>query len=117
MKVAALAHRMPALLAAPPAADGRLCLTNARLLDGAHAAVLIEEGRIACVGDGTPEGAHIVDLEGKTLLPGLIDAHIHLYARTPEPAQGAEPSDASTHEVSQGAGADGSRSTGCRHPC
>ena len=32
-------------------------------------------------------------------------------------AQGAEPSDASTHEVSQGAGADGSRSTGCRHPC
>jgi imidazolonepropionase-like amidohydrolase len=87
VKVAALAHRMPALLAAPPAASGRLRLTNARLLDGTHADVLIEDGRIAPVGDG----ANVIDLDGRTLLPGLIDAHIHLYARTPEPAQGAEP--------------------------
>ena len=88
MKVAALAHRMPALLAVPPSASGRTCLTNARLLDGTTTAVLIEDGRIA---DGSPDGAYVIDLERRTLLPGLVDAHIHLYARTPEPAQGAEP--------------------------
>jgi imidazolonepropionase-like amidohydrolase len=92
--------RIPALLAAPPAASGRLYLTNARLFDGTGAptrdaaAVLVEDGTIARVGDAsdaTPDGATVVDLEGRTLLPGLIDAHVHVSGRVPEPAQGAEP--------------------------
>ena len=92
--------RIPALLAAPPATAGRLYLAHARLFDGTGApprdaaAVLVEDGRIARVGsasDAAPEGARVLDLEGKTLLPGLIDAHVHVSGRPPAPAQGAEP--------------------------
>jgi imidazolonepropionase-like amidohydrolase len=92
--------RLPCLLAAPPVERGRLRLTNARLLDGTGAplregaAVLVEEGRIAQVGeatDGAPEDAVSLDLEGRTLMPGLIDAHAHAKGRVPEPAEGDEP--------------------------
>lgn len=42
--------------------------------------VLVEEGRIKEVGDGTirATNATSIDLRGRTLMPGLIDAHIHL---------------------------------------
>jgi imidazolonepropionase-like amidohydrolase len=62
-----------------------MLLWNARLIDGAgsapseRAAVRVEAGRIVAVQDGTgdpPEGA--IDLGGRTLLPGLIDAHAHV---------------------------------------
>ena len=33
----------------------------------------------------------MIDLGGRTLLPGLIDAHAHVYPHVPEPAPGAEP--------------------------
>ena len=41
----------------------------------------------------TPNGAIKIDLGGRTLLPGLIDAHAHVSGsgRRPEPARGAEP--------------------------
>ena len=64
-------------------------LWNARLIDGTgagpleHAIVRIEAGRISEVGraDGTaPPGA--IDLGGRTLLPGLIDAHAHVSSDT-----------------------------------
>lgn len=43
-------------------------------------AVLVEGGRIADVlpADGIPAGASVKRLEGCTLLPGLIDCHVHL---------------------------------------
>ena len=43
--------------------------------------VLIEGERIAAVGRTVehPAGARIVNLAGATLLPGLIDAHVHLF--------------------------------------
>jgi imidazolonepropionase-like amidohydrolase len=51
-----------------------------RLLDGGT--VLVEEGTIAAVGgDQIPGDAEIVDGTGCTLLPGLIDSHIHIVAR------------------------------------
>lgn len=65
-----------------------ILLTNGRLFDG-HAEsladgldVLIEGRRIAAVGPGlrSPEGARRIDLGGRTLMPGLIDAHFHAYA-------------------------------------
>jgi len=43
--------------------------------------ILIEDGRVASVGkagDAVPTGAERVDLPGVTLLPGLIDMHVHL---------------------------------------
>jgi imidazolonepropionase-like amidohydrolase len=92
--------RLPCLLAAPPAAEGRLWLTNAGLFDGADAAVrggasvLVEDGTIASVGDTgdrPPDGARHIDLGRRTLMPGLIDVHAHVYAHLPEAARGAEP--------------------------
>ncbi len=43
--------------------------------------VVITDGRISAVGrqgDTVPQGARRLDLAGKTLLPGLIDMHVHL---------------------------------------
>ena len=77
-----------------------LCLTNARLFDGTgapvreRAAVLVENGVIARVGDSgdaAPDGVPVLDLAGRTLMPGLIDAHAHVYPHVPAPAPGAEP--------------------------
>jgi len=60
--------------------------TNARLIDGTGvdplfpASVVVQGGRIAQVSADLVEGAggEIIDLEGRTLLPGLIDSHLHL---------------------------------------
>jgi len=47
-----------------------------------HSAVVITGNRIVAVGPQDqvkiPDGAVILDTRGKTVLPGLIDAHIHL---------------------------------------
>lgn len=93
-------RRLASLLAGPAPRAGRLWLTNARVFDATGAAacsgagVLIEDGVITRVGsavDGVPGGADVIDLAGRTLMPGLIDAHAHLLAEVPAPAQGAEP--------------------------
>ncbi|MGB8939916.1 MAG: amidohydrolase family protein, partial [Streptomyces sp.] len=56
-------------------------ITNARVFDGEKAVgvqtVVIDGGRIARVGGEAPRGSEIVDGSGATLLPGLIDAHVH----------------------------------------
>ena len=62
-----------------------MILTGALLIDGTGAepsrgrAVVVEDGRIANVVDDArlPRGAR-VDLSGSTLLPGLINCHVHL---------------------------------------
>jgi imidazolonepropionase-like amidohydrolase len=64
---------------------GPLVLVGATLIDGAGAepvrgrAVVVEEGRIVAVVDQAqaPRGDR-VDLAGHTLLPGLINCHVHL---------------------------------------
>jgi imidazolonepropionase-like amidohydrolase len=58
--------------------------------------VLVEGGRIARLAEASeapPEGARAIDLGGRTLLPGLIDAHAHVGVSfdKPVPAHGAEP--------------------------
>jgi len=73
------------LLAAQP--QSTIVLRAARLLDvetgniTAPAEVLIQGDRIAAVGPSLthPSGAQIIDLGDTTLLPGLIDAHVHLF--------------------------------------
>src|SRR5688500_10921952 len=92
--------RLPSLLAAPPAAEGRLWLTNARVFTGTdagvreEAGVLVEDGRVDRVGaasDAVPEGARVIDVDGRVLMPGLIDAHVHVKSDASAPAPGAEP--------------------------
>jgi imidazolonepropionase-like amidohydrolase len=43
--------------------------------------VLVEAGRISAVGSTVkhPPGAQVIDLADTTLMPGLIDAHVHLF--------------------------------------
>jgi imidazolonepropionase-like amidohydrolase len=65
------------------AAPTRLLFKNGRVFDGAKvqvADVLVEGGTIRKVGPGlSAAGAKVIDAQGKTLLPGLIDAHTHAY--------------------------------------
>ncbi|MET9591640.1 amidohydrolase family protein [Streptomyces sp. NPDC006516] len=56
-------------------------IINGRVFDGEHVledtTVVLDGTRIVAVGGRPPAGADIVDARGGTLLPGLIDAHVH----------------------------------------
>jgi imidazolonepropionase-like amidohydrolase len=81
-------------------------LTRARLIDGTGApplepaTVVIEEARVTRIdasGESTPPESFQVDLAGKTLMPGLVDAHVHVTAfDMPRAMKGQE---AIAHEV------------------
>jgi imidazolonepropionase-like amidohydrolase len=79
-----LAGQVPSQVAAAPHA---IVLHAARLLDikGGRLVkpgeVLVEGERIVEVGSSVkrPAGAEVIDLGERTLLPGLIDAHVHLF--------------------------------------
>jgi imidazolonepropionase-like amidohydrolase len=74
---------------------GRLiALRAAAAFDGAGGAlisdplVLIDGGTIVAAGSGVPAPAHadVTDLGGATLLPGLVDTHVHLaFDASPDP--------------------------------
>lgn len=86
----------PALLADPKPASGVTAIINARLFDGTERVVrngstlVVEDGYITA--SSAPPGARVVDLEGRFLMPGLIDVHAHL-AEQPDIVveEGAEP--------------------------
>ena len=67
---------------------GRQAIVNARLFDSAtgallpHATVVIDGDRIIGVSHEPVQvdGARVIDAGGRVLLPGLIDAHVHVVA-------------------------------------
>jgi imidazolonepropionase-like amidohydrolase len=78
---------VPSAWSAEPAAAGPpVVLRAAHLFDSVsgklvdHGVVVVSGTRIQAVGSDAkiPEGAKIIDLGDATLLPGLIDAHVHL---------------------------------------
>lgn len=84
--------RAPARGRADGGSAGRpVALVGATLVDGTggspveDAVVLIEGDRIVCAGARSdcpvPKGARVVDLTGRWIAPGLIDAHVH-YSQT-----------------------------------
>jgi len=68
--------------------EGSIAFVGARIIDGTMAApiedgvVVITDGRIRTVGPRSavtlPAGAQIIDVAGKTIMPGLINAHGHV---------------------------------------
>jgi len=67
-----------------------LTITNARILDGTgrvieRGAVVVRDGKIVSVGATAPaaNGGRTIDAGGKTVMPGLIDAHRHIVTGTP----------------------------------
>ena len=101
---ATLALSLAAALAAPLAAQtqratnypvrgsGTVVLHAARLIDGTGAApvadgvVVVTDDRIVAAGRrgsvAEPAGARVIELGDATLLPGFIDAHVHIAGRT-----------------------------------
>jgi imidazolonepropionase-like amidohydrolase len=71
--------------------------TNARIVDGTAAepsapvSVLVEGDRIKEVGRGLRSAAaEVIDLAGRTLMPGLIDCHVHVIAVVANLAENAK---------------------------
>ncbi len=55
-----------------------LCITNCKLDMGAEEVCLgIEEGKIVSIKKLPSDASAIIDVKGKLVLPGLIDAHVH----------------------------------------
>ncbi len=80
---------MTLAVAVAPAYAETLAVVNGTVIDGTGSAplkrgvVLIKNGRIAVVGSkreiAIPGGTELIDAKGKYVIPGLIDANLHLY--------------------------------------
>jgi len=92
--IASVAHIEASAPATAPAST--IVLENARVVDGSGSPaktgvdVLVEGDRITAIGPAlaVPEGARVIDLAGRTLLPGFIDTHVHM-TFTPAPSHEA----------------------------
>lgn len=73
-----------------------LLLTNGNILtldedDTVVDSVFVRLGRIAAVGNDlqVPEGAEVIDLQGRTMIPGLMDSHAHFLRHGQRPGYDA----------------------------
>src|SRR5580704_4098774 len=70
-----------------------IVLAHVRVVDGTGAAartdqsVVIRDGKIVAIGDASstkaPDGAKVLDLTGRTVIPGLVGMHDHMYYPAP----------------------------------
>jgi imidazolonepropionase-like amidohydrolase len=70
-----------------------IALTHVRVVDGTGAAartdqtLVIKDGGIIALGDAAatkiPDGAKVLDLTGRTVIPGLVGMHDHMYYPAP----------------------------------
>ena len=77
-----------------------VALTHVRVIDGTGAApkedqtLIIRDGNIVALGAArsitTPQGAYVMDLTGKSVIPGLVMMHEHLYYPTGPGVYGAD---------------------------
>jgi len=77
------------LLVSSPASGASLAIVNGTVIDGTgnaplkNAVIVIEDDRIAAIGAAgkvsVPQGAEVIDAKGKFLIPGLMDANVHLF--------------------------------------
>ena len=82
----AIALTITAAFAQEETQPNRIMFTNVNVFDGVSESlnmntnVLVEGNLIKSVGSSItlPEGAEVIDGAGRTLMPGLIDAHVHL---------------------------------------
>lgn len=89
MKALVLFAFFTALVGATAAAEPPKALLDATVIDGTGApprhgmAILVRDGTIESVGPAAsvaiPSDAETIDLNGATVLPGLIDGHVHLF--------------------------------------
>src|SRR5438093_763214 len=83
--IASLLLAVPAAFAQQPQT---IVLKAARMFDGTsdtvsrNAVIVVEGNKIKSIGGETPAGAQVIDLGDATLLPGFIDAHVHLTAES-----------------------------------
>ena len=73
-------------MAQEPKPGSKVLITNANILDSNKGtlaegmSLLVEGNKIARIAKSipAPDGATVIDAKGRTLTPGLIDAHVHL---------------------------------------
>lgn len=78
-----------------------IALTHVRVIDGTGAApradqtLVISNGIISALGDAAstkiPDGAKVLDFSGRTLIPGLVGMHDHMYYPSPGRGPGLYP--------------------------
>jgi imidazolonepropionase-like amidohydrolase len=90
--IALVGAALAALVAIPgETAAQDLAIVNARIVDGKggvieRGSVVVRGGKIVSVGTGAPpSGVQRIDAQGRTVMPGFIDAHRHI--ATGDPAE------------------------------
>jgi imidazolonepropionase-like amidohydrolase len=85
LATAALSLSAAVVLAQEETQPNRIMFTNVNVFDGVsetldmNTTVLVEDNLIKSIGSSiaVPEGAEVIDGGGRTLMPGLIESHVH----------------------------------------